>query len=165
MKRRPRRIVKGVAVVAALAFLLLTSLSNDMGLWPFVPVLVLIACIVLLQVVKEDDKALTTEPRLRTKPGKVVFAALAVPVAVLLALATEGDLLSHNLLTPGAYVFGYLSGRFPSDKWLAWLWAMPITDALFYWCILMFALFAVSRAVKHMRRPVAGTEAPNASVR
>ena len=164
MKRTLRRIVKGVAVVAALLFLFLTPLSSDIGLWFFVPIPVLIACIVLLQVVKEDDEALPTEPKLTIKIARVVFAVLAVPVSVLLAFATEGYLLSHKLLTPGGYVVVYLSGRFPSDKWLAWLWAMPITDALFYWCILISMQRASPKIVKHMRRSVAGTEAPNINV-
>jgi hypothetical protein len=145
-------------------FLFSNLLANDMGLWFFASISVLIACVVLLQVLKLEDETLTPEPK-PIKIARLVFALLAVPVSVLLAFPTEGYCLSHGHFgTPGIYVFAYLSRQFPSPQWLAWLWVVPVTDAFFYWCILVLVLPASPTIVRHIRKSITRTEAPCANV-
>ena len=55
MKLFLRTVVKVVAVVAGLVFLFFNPLMNDVGLWFFASIPVLLVCFVLLQVLHEDD--------------------------------------------------------------------------------------------------------------
>ena len=55
MKRVLRKLVKGLAVVAGLVFLFFNPLANDVGLWFFASIPVLLLCFVLLQVLENDE--------------------------------------------------------------------------------------------------------------
>jgi len=55
MKRMLRTIVKSVAVIAGLVFLFFNPLMNDVGLWFFASIPVLLVCFVLLEYLQEDE--------------------------------------------------------------------------------------------------------------
>jgi hypothetical protein len=56
MRRILRTIVKCIAGIAGLVFLFFNPLANDVGLWFFASIPVLLVCFVLMLFLENDDE-------------------------------------------------------------------------------------------------------------